>query len=228
MMIRDFGSYLVSRQRRQVDANGKRRKVLFVVEEAGAVAGDPVIGKEFVDLVERARTAGCFSVLSAQDPMGLGDERAQSAILTNAAVATYRQTTQAEMVAQLAGTRRTDEGSATYNQAGRIEGEGGSTRRQYAMKLNPQLLRELKAGELVVIAEGKYAYVVAAMTKAGFALPESARAKELMDRLYDAQDLEQQKPGLEYRHVPKQIANESQTEEEEEEEYEPRPKIEGF
>lgn len=188
LMVRDFGSYLVSRSRRQTMANGKRRPVLFILEEAGAVAGDPVIGQGLVDLVERARSADAFCVLSAQDPMGLGDERAQSAIMTNAAVISYRQTTQAEMVAQLAGTRRTDEGSATYDDVG-VLAAGGSTRRQHAFKLNPQLLREMGAGELVVIAGGRYAYAVAAMTAAGFQLPPSKAADTITEQLRDAQEL---------------------------------------
>lgn len=186
LMTRDFGAYMVGKRRQKL-ANGKPRPVLFVVEEAGAVAGDPVIGKSFVDLVERARSAGVHSVLTAQDTQGLGDERASRAILTNAAVVTYQQTVAAEEVAKLVGTRRTDEGGALYNAAGRVTKEG-STRRQHAMKMSPQMLRELGAGEFVVSARGKFALVAATMTKLGYAIPKTKAVEAVKDQMLLAQE----------------------------------------
>jgi hypothetical protein len=181
LMVRDFGSYLIDPQRRQHDAVGDPRPVLFVVEEAGAVAGDPVIGQEFVDLVERGRTARATALLTAQDPLGLGDERAVSALLTNGTILSYRQTTQSETVAELAGTRRVDEGSVTWDVVGG-HGVAGSTRRQYAFKLSPQYLREIGRSECVLIAGGKYAAAVAGMPASGYRLPDSEEAAALVLR----------------------------------------------
>jgi hypothetical protein len=72
LILRDFGSYLVDSNRRQTGPDGTPRPVLMVIEEAGAVAGDTVIGREFVNQVERNRDAGAYSVLTAQDPTGFG------------------------------------------------------------------------------------------------------------------------------------------------------------
>lgn len=225
MMVRDFGSYLVS-DRRQRTADGKRRPCLFVVEEAGAVAGDQVIGKEFIDLVERARTAGAKCVLGAQDPLGLGDERAMSAILTNASVITFQQTTQAEMVAHLAGTKRVDEGAALFDEASVITAQG-STRRQHASKVNPQWLRELGPGECYVIHRGRYRYVAATMTAAGYGLPSTPAKEALMERLHAARALDHDQdralPGLDYqaRELPRPRR---EHEDQEEDELPPAPK----
>lgn len=201
LMVRDFGSYLVS-NRRQRTADGERRPVLFIVEEAGAVAGDPVIGREFVDLVERTRSAGAKSVLSAQDPLGLGDERAMSAILTNASVISFRQTTQAAAVAELAGTKRVDEGAALFDQAGDVTAEG-STRRQHAMKINPQWLRELGPGECYVIDRGTFRYCTTVMTAAGYGTAKSVGAEQVRAQLEAARslghDTEEVVPGLEFQ-----------------------------
>ena len=45
LILRDFGSYLVDPDRRQLDGQGRPRRVLMVIEEAGAVAG-PVSGAQ--------------------------------------------------------------------------------------------------------------------------------------------------------------------------------------
>src|SRR4051794_40451650 len=72
LILRDFGSYLVDRQRRQHGPHGRPKPAVIVIEEAGAVSGDPVIGRELVNQVERNRDAGAYSVLTAQDPTGFG------------------------------------------------------------------------------------------------------------------------------------------------------------
>jgi hypothetical protein len=57
LILHDFGSYLVDPHRRQRDVDGRPRPVVIVIEEAGTVSGDPVIGREFVNQVERNRDA---------------------------------------------------------------------------------------------------------------------------------------------------------------------------
>lgn len=172
LVLRDLGAYLVDDSRRQKTAEGKQRPVLLVIEEVGAVAADPVIGREFVDQVERNRSAGAFSVLTAQDPLGLGDDRAQSALLTNCTVLTYRQTTQAEDIANLAGTERQTEGGADYDATGRYENKGVA-RRQHTFKLHPQVLKELPQGEFAVINSGRWLKVAAAMSRLGYGVSPS-------------------------------------------------------
>lgn len=192
LMVRDLGAYLFDvERRRQVD--GKRQPVLLVVEEVGALAADPVVGPEFVNLVERARSAGAVCVLSAQDPLGLGDERVTSAVLTNAATLTFRQTTQAEAVAQLAGTaeERADEASKTYDERGL--GTGGSTRRQYVMALNPQELRRFGLGEAALIALGKYCTVAAVQPDSGYEMSTKSDGQATRDEVgIDGSELVQQ------------------------------------
>ena len=182
MMMRDFGAYLRDRTRRPeaIDSASPRR-VLFVVEEAGAVAADPVIGNDFVELVERGRTANVFSLVTAQDPSGLSTERVRSAFLTNGAVASYGQGPQAELVAAMAGTRRVEEGSIAFDGAG--VGSGGVTRRQRHGKVDPQLLRELGRGELLVAQRGRFCVVAAGMAESAFRQYASPQAAALAARL---------------------------------------------
>lgn len=170
MILRDFGSYLVDRDRRQVGPDGLPKPVVIVIEEAGAVAGDPVIGREFVNQVERNRDAGAYSVLTAQDPTGFGEGHTWSALSTNAVVLTYRQSEQAEPVSKLAGTERVTEGGADYDQDNSLKRQGVA-RRQHAFKVNPQTLRTLGIGEFVLISAGRYAKVAAALPRLSFGLP---------------------------------------------------------
>jgi hypothetical protein len=173
MVLRDFGSYLVDPDRRQRDPSGAPRRVLMVIEEAGAVAGDPVIGREFVNQVERNREAGAYSVLTAQDPTGFGGGHTWSSLSTNAVVLTYRQTEKAEDVAKLAGTERVTEGGADYDTDGTVKHQGVA-RRQHAFKVNPQTLRTLGLGEFVLVSAGRYAKVAATLPGLSYRLPESA------------------------------------------------------
>lgn len=180
LLLRDFATYLFDPERRQLLPDGSRRPVLFVVEEAGQVANDPVIGAEFVSLVERGRTAGAVAVVTAQDPGGLGDERVRAALMTNGVTVTYRQNVGAEDLAKLAGVRWHDEASATYDVGGL--GVAGSTRRQETFKFSPQYLRELGPGEAVLVAQGRYAGLVAAMGAAGYVQPVQMRQLAAGDR----------------------------------------------
>jgi hypothetical protein len=94
LILRDFGSCLVDPNRRQHRPDDSPKRVVIIIEEAGAVAGDAVIGRRFVNQVERNHNAGAYSVLTARDPTGLGGGHTWSALSTNAAVLTYRQTEQ--------------------------------------------------------------------------------------------------------------------------------------
>ncbi|OJF13089.1 type IV secretory system conjugative DNA transfer family protein [Couchioplanes caeruleus] len=170
LILRDFGAYLVDPRRRQVGPDGQPKPVVIVIEEAGAVSGDPVIGREFVNQVERNRDAGAYSVLTAQDPTGFGGGHTWSALSTNAVVMTYRQSEQAEPVAKLAGTERVTEGGADYDTDNTLKSQGVA-RRQHAFKVNPQMLRTLGVGEFVLISAGRYAKVAAALSRLSFRLP---------------------------------------------------------
>jgi hypothetical protein len=70
-------------------------------------------------------------------PAGLGGGHTWSALSTNAAVLTYRQTEQAENVAKLVGTERVTEGGADYDTDNRFKRQGVA-RQQYAFKVNSQ------------------------------------------------------------------------------------------
>lgn len=197
LVLRDFGSYLVDPARRQATTAGRPRPVLMVIEEAGAVAGDPVIGREFVNQVERNRDAGAYSVLTAQDPAGFGGGRTWSALSTNAVVCSYRQADAAEAIAKLAGTQRVTEAGADYAPDGRITHQGVA-RRQHAFKLNPQTLRELGLGEFVIISAGKYAKVAGTLPALGHRLPDIPavrRAYEALERSRLAATVPDQQPG---------------------------------
>jgi hypothetical protein len=180
LILRDFGSYLVDPHRRQTGSDGRPKPVLMVIEEAGAVAGDPVIGREFVNQVERNRDAGAYSVLTAQDPAGFGGGRTWSALSTNAVVLSYRQTQQAEAVASLAGTERVTEAGADYDTDGGVVHQGVA-RRQHAFKVNPQLLRQLELGEFVIISAGRYAKVAASLPALSYQLPDIPAVRRAFD-----------------------------------------------
>lgn len=182
MMLRDVGSYLTDPARRQTLPDGRQRPLLLVIEEVGAVTCDPVLGREFVAQVERARAARSYTLMTAQDPIGIGDERTVSAILTNATILTYRQTVQAQRVAQLAGTTRVTEGGADYDADGTWQHQG-VMRRQHSFKVNPQLLRELRQGEFVLINRGHYLKGVAALTALGYRVPDIPLVRQVVDEL---------------------------------------------
>jgi hypothetical protein len=162
LMLRDLAHYVADGGRRhQVDGND--RPLLIVVEEVSAVAGDEVIGRELLNQVERNRSANAFTVVSAQGPEGLGDEQAQDSLLANCSTLTYRQARKAEMLAELAGTRRRAEAGADYDTDGRYT-DKGVARMQDAFKAHPNLLRSIGLGEFVLINSNRYLLAAAAMS----------------------------------------------------------------
>lgn len=145
---------------------------VLVVEEVGGWAADPNVARDLRELVERARSASAFCVLSAQDPGGFGDPAIASTILTNAAVITFRQGPAAEVLAGLAGTRSAELGSIGYGPAG--IGNGGFTQRQRIGKVDPQLVRSLGRGELLVTYGGRFALVAAGLAASAYRQPTEA------------------------------------------------------
>lgn len=171
VMLHDFAAY--SRDPGRRSAVGARpRPVLFITEEAGAVADDPVVGRGFLELVERGRSADVTSVVSAQDLPGLGGPRVQSGLLSNGTLLSFAQGPCADEVAAMAGTRSAEQGSIAFNGWG--VGSGGHTTRQRLLKFPPQTLRELGVGEVLVAHRGRYGLAVAGMAASGYHSPAAA------------------------------------------------------
>lgn len=180
VLLHDFAAYSRDGGRRR-HRGGQPRPVLFITEEAGAVAGDPVVGRGFLELVERGRSAAVLSVVSAQDLLGLGDVRVQSALLSNSTVLSFAQGPAAEEVAAMAGTRSAELGSISWNGYG--VGSGGHTSRQRVTKFSSQTLRELGTGELLVAHRGRYALAAAGLTAAAYRVhQEEPPARPALDR----------------------------------------------
>ncbi|HEX8767566.1 MAG TPA: hypothetical protein VF714_04305, partial [Jatrophihabitans sp.] len=112
------------------------------------------------------RAAGVYMIVSAQDPLGLGDERARSAMLTNSTIVSFRQATQVEAISQIVGTERQDEAGADYTPAGQTF-DRGVVRRQHTFKVHPQMLRELQLGQFAIVSAGKAAKGVGAVMVPG-------------------------------------------------------------
>lgn len=176
VFLRDLDAYMHG-PRRQRTADGRRRPLTLVLEELGWLSGDPVVGPEVVNLLERARSAGVHVVVTAQGPGGLGDQTVQDALMTNAAIVTYRQAPGAEQLAKLSGSRLHEEASTTWDEAGL--GTGGSTRLQDEFRLHPNVLRELDPFQAAIIARGLSCTVAAAMAPTGYGVPDSPEVLEL-------------------------------------------------
>src|SRR5205814_9133442 len=100
--------------RRPRGPDGRPRPLTVILEELSALDDDPVIMRQVVNAMERARAAGARFVIVAQGPSGLGDDRTQDAVLTNATVVTFRQISEAQRVSDLAGTQTRLEASGAY------------------------------------------------------------------------------------------------------------------
>jgi hypothetical protein len=151
----------------------------ITLEELGALSKDPIIGQRITNLAERCGEQGIEFRVVVQDPNGLGEEREQIATMTNNVTITARQTFGkiAQMLAELAGTEQVAEASTAYGGVvGDRIGEEGSIRVQHSYKVNPQRLRELGLGEVIVFHAGHWAHVAVPMTEAGYRRPVSAHA----------------------------------------------------
>lgn len=176
LMLTDLAGWITEDRRPRLDgpAGGKGLggpvPLLLVVEEVSAFDEDPIIGKRVTNAMERLRSSNGEMIVVAQDSMGLGDERAQRAVLTGATVVTGAQalTDEVERLAGLAGTRVAEEGSTAY-QPGE-SGARGSVRAQHGYAVDPNALRQLGRGEVIVIDGGRWARVAVAMSSAGYAV----------------------------------------------------------
>lgn len=175
LMLTDLEGW-ITEGRRPMIGPGRPVPLTLILEEISAFDDDPILSRRINNLMERARSASCRVILVGQGPSSLGDERTQEAILTNATVVTGRQaTTRAvEALAGLAGTRVAEEGSVAYQPGS--DTVAGSIRAQHAYAVDPNLLRRLEQGELVIIHQGAWAQVAVTMGTAGYEYEAMASA----------------------------------------------------
>jgi hypothetical protein len=100
-VLKDLWAYLGSPPPRGPD--GRYRPLLVVLEELSALDDDPVIGRAVVNAMERGRSARTRFVPVVQGPSGLGDDRTIDSVLTNATTISFRQISEAQRIAELAG-----------------------------------------------------------------------------------------------------------------------------
>lgn len=167
LMLTDLEGW-ITEERRPRAAGGRAVPLTLVLEEISAFDDDPILSRRINNLMERARSADCEVILVAQGPASLGDDRTQEAILTNSTVVTGRQAVPAavEALAGLAGTRVTEEGSVAYQPGSDVV--TGSIRAQHAYAVDPNMLRQLGLGDLVIIHKGRWARVAITMSAAGY------------------------------------------------------------
>ena len=94
-----------------------------------------------------------------QRPSGLGDDRTIDSVLTNATTISFRQISEAQRIAELAGTVTRLEASGTYQGHGLRGLDSGSAREQETYRVQPNELRGLGTGECYVIHHGAAARV---------------------------------------------------------------------
>lgn len=169
LMLTDLEGWIT--ESRRPKRGNTFRELVLIIEEVGALDGDAVVGTRLVNLSERARSSLAQLAVIAQDTGGLGDERAQNALLTNCTVVTGRQSVTGviDQLVGLAGTTVHAEASVSYTSG--VDPVAGSMRAQHVYKVDPNLIRNLGVGEIVVIDRGHWAHVAVAMNKRGFEPP---------------------------------------------------------
>src|SRR5699024_8480628 len=174
MALQHLTAYLTSNRRKRLPS-GEFAPLTVVMEELSAVDNDPVIGRRVVNLMERALGANARFVVVSQNLGGLGDERVRDAVLDNATLVTYAQTTSAESIARAVGTRKAPEASGSYHSRWVPDefSDSGSKRMQDQFAINPNELRQLGRGECFVVHRGRYAKCAATMSKLGFGVPQT-------------------------------------------------------
>lgn len=174
MALQDITAYLTSDRRKRL-SNGEFAPLTVVMEELSAVDRDPIIGRRVVNLMERALGSNARFIVVSQDPGGLGDDRAQEAVLTNSTLISFGQVTGAETIARAAGTRRVPEASGSYQSRWVPDelSDSGSKRMQDQFAINPNELRQLERGECFVVHRGKYAKCAATMSQLGYGVPKT-------------------------------------------------------
>ncbi len=135
---------------------GDGRPVLLVIEELGAlIGGDEVTGRTIVEMVERARSAGCRVILSGQSLGSFGSEDLAQRLLHSGASTLCMRISDPEQVLGLVGTRRQPEASLGVSVAGSYL-EQGSVRIQEGFAVAPDELRTLPMGRGYLFHQGRY------------------------------------------------------------------------
>lgn len=137
--------------RRPREPDGRFRPLRVFLEELSALDEDPVIMRQVVNAMERARAARARFVVVAQDAEGLGAPRAQKAVLNSATTVTFRQGDDPERLTRLTGTIQRYEASGAYEGITGQSRESGSVREQEAFRVNPNELRGLPVGDAFVL-----------------------------------------------------------------------------
>jgi hypothetical protein len=166
-VLKDLWAYLGS-PRRPRGEDGRYRPLLVVLEELSALDADPVIGRAVVNAMERGRSARTRFVPVVQGPSGLGDDRTIDSVLTNATTISFRQISEAQRIAELAGTVTRLEASGTYAGHGLRGLDSGSAREQETYRVQPNELRALGTGECYVIHHGAAARVSVGLPAGAF------------------------------------------------------------
>jgi hypothetical protein len=167
-VLKDLWGYLTGPARRPRGGDGRFRPLLVVLEELSALDADPVIGRSVVNAMERGRAARTRFVPVVQGPSGLGDDRTIDSVLTNATTISFRQISEAQRIAELAGTVTRLEASGTYAGHGLRGLDSGSAREQETYRVQPNELRALGTGEAYVIHHGAAARVSVGLPAGAF------------------------------------------------------------
>jgi hypothetical protein len=131
------------------------RRTLVILDEFSAIGHDDRASRAAAGLIERTRSAGMAIVLGTQTTASLG-EAAPRILQTAGTVITHRNPAPEDVVS-LAGTEWTWEDTHDVDALGIRHATSG--RRQQTYRADPQRVRELAAGEAVVIHGGGWAHV---------------------------------------------------------------------
>ncbi len=140
-LFEDFAHYFTTRKPRE-------RLCLMIVDEFSALAqGTGMAGR-----VEQARGYRTALVLAPQAIAGMGDESEAARITASAETIICHRTNDPDSIAKLAGTHRALEYSTQFDYEGATG--RGTGRMQHQLKVDPNEVRQLAAGEAFVIARG--------------------------------------------------------------------------
>lgn len=132
------------------------RPMLLVIEELGALLGDdPTMARGVVEMLERARSAGCRVVISGQSMGSFGDEATARRLWHSGASALVMRCSDAELPLELVGTRPQHEASLAVYDDGRL-GVAGSVRVQHAYAVSPDSIRQAPVGRCWLFHRGTF------------------------------------------------------------------------
>jgi hypothetical protein len=154
ILLVDFTSYLRNPTRRT-----DPRKILLVIEELGAIMGQSDEMKRTVlEVLERARSAGCRVLLSGQSEGSFGDEAAAKRIFRSGSAVFCMRMPMPEDVLSGLGTREAVESSLGVTSGG-VYLDQGSARIQAQYAIPPDAIRRLPVGRGYLIHQGLYSLV---------------------------------------------------------------------